>query len=115
MMLNNGCLCCTVRGDLVGRCRFTVSKPVLKALWFQRLKLQYDETLSNLAFNFNLRRYNLVEMLGRLTTERKGQFDHILIETTGLANPAPIIQTFYLEPVRPAGYCLLPATPSIAL
>jgi len=55
MLLNNGCLCCTVRSDLV-------------------------------------------EMLGRLVTERKGQFDHILIETTGLANPAPIIQTFYLEP-----------------
>ena len=55
MLLNNGCLCCSVRGDLV-------------------------------------------DMLGRLVTERKGQFDHILIETTGLANPAPIIQTFYLEP-----------------
>ena len=50
-------------------------------------------------------RGDLVEMLGRLTTERKGQFDHILIETTGLANPAPIIQTFYLEPVWPARYC----------
>ena len=55
LLLNNGCLCCTVRGDLV-------------------------------------------DMLGTLVTERKGQFDHILIETTGLANPAPIIQTFYLEP-----------------
>ena len=55
MLLNNGCLCCSVRGDLV-------------------------------------------DMLGRLVTEKKGQFDHILIETTGLANPAPIIQTFYLEP-----------------
>lgn len=55
MMLNNGCLCCTVRGDLV-------------------------------------------DMLGRLVVDKKGQFDHILIETTGLANPAPIIQTFYLEP-----------------
>ena len=55
LLLNNGCLCCTVRGDLV-------------------------------------------DMLSRLVTEKKGQFDHILIETTGLANPAPIIQTFYLEP-----------------
>jgi len=27
-------------------------------MWFQRLKLQYDEPLSNFAFNFNLRRYN---------------------------------------------------------
>jgi len=43
----------------VGRCRLTASKPVLKVqcLWFQRLKLQYDELLSNFAFNFNLRRY----------------------------------------------------------
>ena len=55
LLLNNGCLCCTVRGDLV-------------------------------------------DMLGKLVNDRKGQFDHILIETTGLANPAPIIQTFYLEP-----------------
>ena len=55
MLLNNGCLCCTVRSDLV-------------------------------------------EMLSRLVREKKGSFDHILIETTVLANPAPIIQTFYLEP-----------------
>jgi G3E family GTPase len=55
LLLNNGCMCCTVRGDLV-------------------------------------------DMLGKLVTDKKGQFDHILIETTGLANPAPIIQTFYLEP-----------------
>ena len=41
---------------------------------------------------------DLVDMLGKLVNDRKGQFDHILIETTGLANPAPIIQTFYLEP-----------------
>jgi hypothetical protein len=46
---------------LVGRCRLTVSKPVLKAPIVQRLKLQYDEPLSNFAFNFNLCRYVLVE------------------------------------------------------
>ena len=40
----------------VGRCRLTVSKPVLKAPMVSALKLQYDETLSN--FAFNLRRYN---------------------------------------------------------
>jgi hypothetical protein len=40
-------------------CRLTVSKPVLKAPMPQRLKLQYDEVLSNFAFNFNLRRYNV--------------------------------------------------------
>ncbi|KAJ1281472.1 hypothetical protein BS78_04G308500 [Paspalum vaginatum] len=56
MMLNNGCLCCTVRGDLV-------------------------------------------RMIGELVKKKKGKFDHIVIETTGLANPAPIIQTFYAEDV----------------
>nr|CAB3451384.1 unnamed protein product [Digitaria exilis] len=56
MMLNNGCLCCTVRGDLV-------------------------------------------RMIGELVNKKKGKFDHIVIETTGLANPAPIIQTFYAEDV----------------
>ncbi|KAH9626651.1 hypothetical protein KSS87_004652 [Heliosperma pusillum] len=54
VMLNNGCLCCTVRGDLV-------------------------------------------RMISELVNRKKGKFDHIVIETTGLANPAPIIQTFYAE------------------
>ncbi|XP_030457552.1 uncharacterized protein LOC115678332 [Syzygium oleosum] len=54
VMLNNGCLCCTVRGDLV-------------------------------------------RMISELVSKKKGKFDHIVIETTGLANPAPIIQTFYTE------------------
>ncbi|XP_062089926.1 uncharacterized protein LOC133796437 [Humulus lupulus] len=54
IMLNNGCLCCTVRGDLV-------------------------------------------RMISELVERKKGKFDHIVIETTGLANPAPIIQTFYAE------------------
>ena len=42
----------------VGRCKLTVSKPVLKAPVVQRLKLEYAEPLSNFAFNFNLRRYS---------------------------------------------------------
>ncbi|KAG0474139.1 hypothetical protein HPP92_015996 [Vanilla planifolia] len=54
VMLNNGCLCCTVRGDLV-------------------------------------------RMISELVKKKKGKFDHIVIETTGLANPSPIIQTFYSE------------------
>lgn len=33
-----------------------------------------------------------------LQYERRDQFDRIVIETTGLAQPAPIIQTFFLEP-----------------
>jgi hypothetical protein len=53
VMLNNGCLCCTVREDLV-------------------------KALNNLY-------------------SRRKEFDHILIETTGLANPAPIITSFFLD------------------
>lgn len=55
--MNNGCLCCTVRGDLV-------------------------------------------DMLGRLAARRKAgeiQFDRVVIETTGLAEPGPVAQTFFVE------------------
>jgi len=48
--MKNGCLCCTVNGDLVA-------------------------TLNQLA-------------------KRSGDFDYLLIETTGIANPAPVVQTF---------------------
>jgi G3E family GTPase len=51
--MNNGCLCCTVRGDLI-------------------------------------------RILGTLL-KRKDRFDRILIETTGLADPGPVIQTFYMD------------------
>ncbi|MED6220068.1 hypothetical protein PIB30_041456 [Stylosanthes scabra] len=51
IMVNNGCLCCTVRGDLV-------------------------------------------KMLLDLVTKKRHNFDHIVIETTGLAKPAPVIETF---------------------
>ena len=45
--------------SMVGRCRLTVPKPMLKApmVTFQRLRLQYYESLSNFAFDFTLRRY----------------------------------------------------------
>jgi len=52
--MNNGCICCTVRGDLI-------------------------RTLGNLL-------------------EQSSKFDYIMIETTGLADPAPIIQTFFTVP-----------------
>jgi G3E family GTPase len=55
MMLNNGCICCTVRSDLVN-------------------------------------------MLTTLVKTKRDKFDRILIETTGLAAPGPIAQTFFLEP-----------------
>lgn len=51
--MNNGCICCTVRGDLI----------------------------------------RIIEGLMR----RKGQFDGILVETTGLADPAPVAQTFFVD------------------
>lgn len=56
---NNGCLCCTVRGDLV-------------------------ETLAKLQ-------------------ERAGELDGILIETTGLADPAPVASTFFVADEVKAG------------
>ena len=55
MMLNNGCICCTVRSDLV-------------------------------------------KMLTTLVKTKRDKFDRVLIETTGLAAPGPIAQTFFLEP-----------------
>jgi G3E family GTPase len=51
--MNNGCICCTVRGDLI-------------------------------------------RILGGLM-KRKDKFDGILIETTGLADPAPVAQTFFTD------------------
>lgn len=51
--MNNGCVCCTVRGDLV----------------------------------------RVVESLMR----RPGRFDAIVVETTGLADPAPVAQTFFMD------------------
>jgi G3E family GTPase len=60
--MNNGCICCTVRGDLL-------------------------------------------RILGRLM-KRKDRLDAILIETTGLANPAPVAQTFFSDPEMKAQFAL---------
>jgi G3E family GTPase len=51
--MNNGCICCTVRGDLI-------------------------------------------RILGNLM-KRRDKFDHILIETTGMADPSPVAQTFFVD------------------
>src|SRR5919109_642979 len=51
--MNNGCICCTVRGDLI-------------------------------------------RILGALM-RRRDRFDRIIIETTGLADPAPVAQTFFMD------------------
>lgn len=51
--MNNGCICCSVRGDLI-------------------------------------------RILSRLM-HRRDKFDRILIETTGMANPGPVSQTFFID------------------
>jgi G3E family GTPase len=51
--MNNGCICCTVRGDLM----------------------------------------RILDKLMR----QKGKFDAIIVETTGLADPAPVAQTFFMD------------------
>ncbi len=51
--MNNGCICCTVRGDLI-----RIMDGLMK---------------------------------------RKGRFDAIIVETTGLADPAPVAQTFFVD------------------
>lgn len=55
--MNNGCICCTVRGDLV--------------------RILGDLSQRKLAGELN--------------------FDRVIIETTGLADPAPVAQTFFVE------------------
>ena len=60
--MNNGCICCTVRGDLI-------------------------------------------RILGRLM-KRKEPLDGILIETTGLANPGPVAQTFFTDDEMKANFRL---------
>jgi hypothetical protein len=57
-------------GASAGRCRLTVSKPVLKAPTVSARKLQHDEPVSNFAFNFNLRCYTSVETVGSMTFSR---------------------------------------------
>lgn len=53
--MNNGCICCTVRGDLM-------------------------RIINNLM-------------------QRQDKFDYLVIETTGLADPAPVIQSFFVDEV----------------
>jgi len=52
-------------------CRLTVSKPVLKAPEHERLKLNYDDPLSNFAFHFDLRRYI------KVTRAMQGEIDSV--------------------------------------
>ena len=64
--MNNGCICCTVRGDLI-------------------------------------------IALGTLAQKRRDgslQFDRVVIETTGLANPGPVAQTFFMDDEVASDYLL---------
>ncbi|MDX3894524.1 GTP-binding protein [Pusillimonas sp.] len=56
--MNNGCVCCTVRGDLIRTLHGLLARPGLA---------------------------------------RSGRFDAIIIETTGLADPGPVAQTFLVD------------------
>ena len=82
MMLNNGCLCCTVREDLVQMLNKLVRRRRLGAALACAPRAQPRA--------HRCRR--------RAQSERRAEFDRVVIETTGLANPAPVIQTFFLEP-----------------
>ncbi len=57
VQMSNGCVCCTIRGDLV---------EALNQLWEQR-------------------------------QQKKIQFERVVIETTGVANPGPVAQTFFMD------------------
>lgn len=57
VQMSNGCICCTIRGDLV---------EALSELWEQR-------------------------------RDKKISFDRVVIETTGVANPGPVAQTFFMD------------------
>jgi G3E family GTPase len=64
--MNNGCICCTVRGDLI-------------------------------------------RILGDLKRRRESgaiSFDHVVIETTGMADPGPVAQTFFVDDNIASGYLL---------
>lgn len=67
VLLNSGCLCCTVRGDLVD---------TLRDLFLKRVRGQVPE------------------------------FDRVVIETTGLADPAPILHTLMTDPLIAARFRL---------
>ncbi len=66
VQMSNGCVCCTIRGDLV---------VALNDLWEQR-------------------------------KDKKISFDRVVIETTGVANPGPVAQTFFMDDEVASHYML---------
>jgi hypothetical protein len=66
-------------------------KTRVECAWFQRLKLQYSEALSNIAFNFNVRRYNQ-------------DFEYI-VSPADLITPGVNIKVECWDKAGPARYC----------
>jgi hypothetical protein len=58
---------------MVGRCKSNGVETRVQSAWWQRLKLKCDEQHSTFAFNFNLRRYTMDKITGRL--ERAKEWD----------------------------------------
>ncbi|KAL6757213.1 CobW/HypB/UreG, nucleotide-binding domain-containing protein [Haematococcus lacustris] len=79
MQLSNGCLCCTVRDDLIQALNRLVGGAAAAGL----------DALAQAQRTNSLRR--------AVQYDRCSEFDHIVIETTGLANPAPIISSFFMD------------------
>jgi G3E family GTPase len=106
MMLNNGCLCCTVRDDLLDMLGELVGLSFLsgKALhgFLNRLCTRCPPSVGRVSCNEGsleaggphcpFMRHDAVD---GMQVSRKDKFDHVVIETTGLADPQPIIETFY--------------------
>jgi len=59
-------------------------KPTLKAPGAKRLKLKHDEPLSNIAFSFNLRRYNAVSSMRAAYRKPFVAFGMRSLKATGL-------------------------------
>jgi len=74
-------------------------KPVFKAPGTELLKLQYDETLSNLAFNVNLRRYSWE--LRRPGVEGQRQGIHSVGRARGRHGRRPSGGAVQVDPMKP--------------
>ena len=82
----NGCICCTY-GTQASNPRLAVRAPAWLAT--QRASLALDRV-----------RQDLVVVLNKLAKRQaagKLKLDGIIIETTGMADPAPVAQTFFVD------------------
>ena len=97
----NGCICCTVRGDLVEALK-RLHKKIDK---FGKFVILYDEHMMcaydmSLFFTPCLTYHIPTSFLFLLCS------DGVIIETTGLADPAPVVQTFFVDDDISAMYSL---------